>query len=88
MKTKDCKFQFSLYTHVVLFLFSFFSNYAGGPWKIPRGYYFLSRALDGLGRENRGSVNRLISIVNYFKQDQMIIVHKIPTVKIMFSYLI
>ena len=25
----------------------------------PRGFYFLSRALDGLWRENRGSVNRL-----------------------------
>ena len=37
---KDCKFQFSRYTDVVLFFFSFFSSCAGGPWKIPSGSYF------------------------------------------------
>ena len=42
----------SLYTDVVLFFFSFFSNI------IPL-VYILSPALDGLWRENRGSVNRL-----------------------------
>ena len=41
--------RFSLYTDVVLFFFSFFS-------------YILSRAPEGLWRENKGSVNRLASV--------------------------
>ena len=55
----------SLYTVVVLFFFSFFSitsssarERAAAVNKSP-AVYILSRALDGLWRENRGSVNRL-----------------------------
>ena len=48
---------FSLYTDVVLFFFLFF-------WKTSaRAVHFLSRALDGLWRGNRGSLNRLHGVL-------------------------
>ena len=62
-------FATSLYTDFVLFFFSLFSKTFPSTtllrwWSInPPRFYFLSPALDGLRRENRGSVNRLLATV-------------------------
>ena len=51
-------FHGSLYTYVVVFFFPFFALAVN---KSAAVFVFLSRALDGLRRENRGSVKRLLS---------------------------